>query len=241
MGPSHVRIIKKAADIASQVVEDVFLYVRPGMTEKEVASFIRKQIKKRGGEKESFRTIVASGRRAALIHGFATENVIRNGDLLMIDMGVVYKGLCSDITRTYYVDREGCRNVPESKASVKIKRIYNIVKVAQNKAMSAVRSGVSVAVPDKEVRKVFRRAGLEKYFTHSTGHGIGRKVHEEPRISSVGAQHVVPVHANNYSPVRFKSGEVITIEPGLYFKGWGGVRIEDMVLVTKRGFEILTW
>ncbi len=224
--------IRTAARIADEVISLVPDLIKRGMTEHRAALEIKKHIKKRGGHRESFRIIVASGKRSAMPHGYATKKVIRKNDIVMIDIGVHYDGYCSDITRMFFVGAEQCSALTMSPAPNLMKKIYNIIRSAQSKAIKMVKAGVAVADIDKAVRKEFKRYGMEKYFTHSTGHGIGKKVHEQPRISSIGA--------GGHLPVRLKSGQVITIEPGLYFKNKFGIRIEDMVLVNKNGHEILT-
>lgn len=195
-------------------------FIKPGVSEKFIASVIRKKIKELGGEKESFKIIVASGKRSALPHGYSTNKKIHKGEFVIVDFGVLLKEFRSDITRTFAVGA----------ISKKQQKIYEIVKKAQQKAIDAVRDNVPVKNIDKIVRKDFKKHNLEKYFPHSTGHGIKFKVHEKPRISFRSSEVL-------------KSGMVITIEPGLYFKKIKkpfGVRIEDMVLVKKRGGVLLT-
>jgi len=247
MSASSVQKISKAARIAAEIAGRLHEMIRPGMTELQAASAIRKAIKKAGGEKESFRIIVAAGHRTALPHGYATKNRIRRNDIVMVDFGAVYKGYCSDITRMVFMDNGGARLIAAAQdscndqrlcadngearliAPLLYRKIYRIVTAAQLKAICMVRPGMPVRKIDLEVRKIFRKHRLEKYFPHSTGHGIGLKVHEEPRISY-------------RKDDILKAGMVITIEPGLYFKGKNkfGIRIEDMVLVTKNGHKVLT-
>ncbi len=230
MDQKQARNIRAAADIASQVVAEVSQFIRPGMRECDVARFIRKKIRMSGADGESFKTIVAAGKRSAMPHGYATKNRIRRRDIVMVDCGVKYKGVCSDITRMVFLDNAGASLKPACTTEPHISKIYNIVKSAQKKALRLVRSGISVGKIDLAVRKEFRRHGLEKYFPHSTGHGICEFVHEEPKIS------------HKKSDI-LEAGMVITIEPGLYFpkrKKPFGIRIEDMVLVKKGGYEILT-
>jgi len=224
--------IRTAARIADEVIMLIPDIIKRGMTEQRAALEIKKHIKKRGGHRESFRIIVASGKRSAMPHGYATKKAIRKNDIVMIDIGVHYDGYCSDITRMFFAGTRALCPLAVSAAPGRLKKIYNIVKAAQSKAFRLVGPGIPVSKIDKAVRKEFKRYGMEKYFTHSTGHGIGKKVHEQPRISSIGA--------GGCLPVRLRSGQVITIEPGLYFKNKFGIRIEDMVLVNKNGHEILT-
>lgn len=195
-------------------------FIKPGVSEKFIASVIRKKIEELGGERESFKIIVASGKRSALPHGYASKKKIHNGEFVIVDFGVLYKKMRSDITRTFSVGA----------ISKKQQEIYEIVKNAQQKAINAVHDNVPVKNIDKIVRMEFKKHKLEKYFPHSTGHGIRFKVHEKPRISIKSDQ-------------ALKSGMVVTIEPGLYFKKIRkpfGVRIEDMVLVRKWESVLLT-
>ena len=220
MNSREIFRIRIAARIASSLIEDIRLFIKPGMRECDVASLIKKKMKYYGASGESFKTIVAAGKRTAMPHGYATKNRIRRNDIVMVDCGVKYKGVCSDITRMIFLNS----------APMKIAHMYNIVRSAQIKAIRLIRSGVPVKKIDLAVRKEFRKHGLEKYFPHSTGHGICEFVHEEPKIS----------HKKNDI---LEAGTVITIEPGLYFPSLRkpfGVRIEDMVLVKKTGYEILT-
>lgn len=198
-------------------MNEIILLVQPGMTEKQVERMIRKLLRKKGAQGHSFRIIVASGKRSSMPHGYATNKKIRKNDIVMLDFGAIYKGWKSDITRTIHLKTF----TPFQQ------KVYNLVLRAHMIAVRSVRAGVKVKVIDKKVRKEFKKAGLEQYFHHSTGHGIGRNVHEPPRISF-------------RSDEVLRAGMVITIEPALYFKEWGGVRIEDMVLVQKDGHEILT-
>lgn len=198
-------------------MDEITLLIQPGMTEKQVALMIRRMLRKKGAEGHSFDIIVASGRRSSFPHGYATKKKIRKNEIVMLDFGAVYKGWKSDITRTVHL----------GKFTGFQKKVYNLVLKAHLKAARAVADGVPVKVIDKKVRSEFKKHGLEKYFCHSTGHGIGRHVHEPPRISFK-------------SDEVLRQGMVVTIEPGLYFKKWGGIRIEDMILVTKDGHEMLT-
>lgn len=224
MSRDNTSLIKKAADIISLVMHDVEKKIKPGITEKQLASFIRRRIVHHGGRKESFKIIVSSGIRSHLVHGYATNKKIRKDDCVIVDCGAVYRGYCSDITRTFFPGhvKDGRR------------KIYDLVKKAQQKAIMAVKSGVPVKKIDRIVRECFGALGLENHYPHTTGHGIGVKVHEFPRISV-------------RSDEKLSEGMVVTIEPGLYFKNKSryfkrpfGVRIEDMVLVKKNGCEILT-
>ena len=165
----------------------------------------------------SFPTIIASGARSALPHGRASDQRIRPGGFVVCDFGVILAGYCSDQTRTVWVG-----SVPNE-----ARRAYEAVREAQQAAVDAVRPGVAAGEVDAAARKVLRKAGLGRYFTHSTGHGVGLEIHESPRVAAGQEEMLQP-------------GMVITIEPGIYFPGKWGVRIEDMVAVTAGGCEVLT-
>jgi len=204
----------KAVKIADHVLAR--LRVRAGQREKEIARQIRELL--RGfAARPSFRIIVASGKRSARPHGFASDKMIRKGDLVVIDFGALYNGYRSDMTRTFVV----------GKPSLKQRKIYRVVREAQKRAIKAVRAGQACSEIDRAARQYIEDQGFGEYFIHSTGHGIGRRVHQAPKISK----------RNRH---RLKKGMVITIEPGIYIRGWGGVRIEDMVLVTRSGCRLLT-
>lgn len=205
---------KKAIRITDKVLRA--LTVRSGQKEKDIAARIKSLLKK-FRSRPSFRIIVASGKRSAKPHGFATDKRIKPGDLVVIDFGALYNGYRSDITRTLVV----------GKPTAKQRKIYRIVKEAQKKAVRAVRAGKACFEIDRAARRYIEDQGYGKYFIHSIGHGIGRKVHQAPKISKKNMR-------------RIGKGMVITIEPGIYIKGWGGVRIEDMVLVTRNGCKVLT-
>lgn len=204
---------------AIKIAEEVFRKLRllPGTTEKEVARWIRRELKLNGAEREAFRIIVASGVRSVKPHAFATNKRLRIGEIVMIDFGALHQGYRSDITRTYFL----------GKPTPKQRKIYRLVLKAQKAAIKKVKAGILARAVDRAARSVIERAGFGKNFIHSTGHGVGRKVHEPPRIS-------------RKSEERLKAGQVITIEPGIYIRGWGGIRIEDMVRVTRTGCKILT-
>ncbi|MFH1362284.1 MAG: M24 family metallopeptidase [bacterium] len=204
----------EAAKIADQVLAK--LDVEAGLTEQSIASQIKFFLREYKSQ-PAFRIIVASGKRSAKPHGFATNKKIKTGELVMVDFGALYNGYRSDITRTFVVGQP----------SKKQRKIYRIVKKAQAKAIKLVKAGRVCAEIDQAARDYIVAQGFGKYFIHTTGHGIGQKVHEAPKISK----------RNRH---RIRGGQVITIEPGIYIKGWGGVRIEDMVLVTEKGCKILT-
>ena len=205
---------KNAIRIADKVLKA--LTIQPGQKEKDVADGIKSLLKKFRAN-PAFRIIVASGKRSAIPHGFATEKKIQPGDLVVIDFGALYNGYCSDITRTFVV----------GKPTLQQMKVYRIVREAQKRAVKAVRAGKACFEIDRAARQHIEDQGFGKYFIHNTGHGIGKKVHQAPKISKKNRR-------------RLRKGMVITIEPGIYIKGWGGVRIEDMVLVTDKGCRVLT-
>ena len=191
--------------------------LRPGVKEVEVAAEMELAARQAGAEEMSFPTIIASGARSALPHGRASNQPVPQGAFVVCDFGVILSGYCSDQTRTVWA----------GPAADDARHAYEAVKDAQQAAIEAVRPGVTAGEVDEAARKVLRKAGLGKYFTHSTGHGVGLEIHEAPRVAR-GQKEVL------------EAGMVITIEPGVYFPGKWGVRIEDMVAVTVGGCEVLT-
>ena len=209
--------LREAARLGSQVMEHAIKTARVGMAENELAAKIEFQMRKLGAEGPSFQTIVASGARAALPHGRASSKRLKEKDLVVLDLGVILRGYCSDLTRTVHVGR----------ASPEVRDWYGAVLEAQTAARKAVRAGIAASEVDGAVRSVLRAANLERYFIHSTGHGLGIEVHERPSL-----------RMNQKAPL--KAGSVVTIEPGIYLPGRGGIRIEDDVLVLAGGSETLT-
>jgi len=205
---------RQAIFIADRVLS--LLQVRAGQTERAVAARIRLLLRSFKA-RPAFRIIIASGMRAVQPHGRATNKRLRRGDLVVIDFGALYNGYRSDITRTIVIGRP----------SRKQRTIFNIVKQAQKKAVQLVRANRPCAEVDQAAREYIKRRGYAKQFVHSTGHGIGKKVHQAPRLSPT-------------SQDKLKAGMIVTIEPGIYIEGWGGVRLEDMVEVTARGCRVLT-
>ena len=188
-----------------------------GKSESAVANRLQAAIRREGADDESFPTIVASGRRAALPHGLPTRKEIRGGDLVVIDFGARLNGYCSDLTRTFSPQKWEKRS----------KEIYAVVLEAQRSALKAIRPGAKACDVDGAARGVIERAGYGKHFGHGTGHGVGLEVHELPNLS--------PKSGDTLQP-----GMVVTVEPGIYLENFGGVRIEDMVLVTPTGCEVLS-
>jgi Xaa-Pro aminopeptidase len=213
----EVERIRAAVVLGASLFDQALRTIRPGVSEAEVAAEMEYAARRGGAEGMSFPTIIASGKRSALPHGQASEAAIPSEGFVVCDFGVILAGYCSDMTRTVYVGR------PTGEAG----NLYQAVREAQQAAIEAVKPGVNVAEVDRAARKLLQKQGLGKYFTHSTGHGVGLEIHEAPRVAAGQMEVLQP-------------GMVITIEPGVYIPGKWGVRIEDMVVVTERGCEVLT-
>ena len=213
----EIRKIRVAAELGCRLFEGLLEHIEPGATEGEVALALEFNAKMAGAEAMSFETIVASGERSALPHGRASKAKLPRRGFVTMDFGVVLDGYMSDMTRTVHL----------GKALEEERDVYDAVLEAQEAAVAAVAPGVTAGDVDEAARSVLRRAGLDRYFSHSTGHGVGLEIHEGPRLAAKQTQVL-------------EDGMVITIEPGVYMPGKFGVRIEDMVLVTKAGGEILT-
>ena len=209
--------MRAAARAVSQVVEYAIRVAGTGVAELDIAAEIEYRMKKLGAEGPSFETIVASGARAALPHGRASSKRLKEKDLVVLDLGVILRGYCSDLTRTIHVGR----------ASRQVRGWYQAVVDAHSAACAAVRAGVEAAWVDEATRSRLRERGLDGYFIHSTGHGLGLEVHERPLL-------------RRDQKATLKAGSVITIEPGIYLPNRGGIRIEDDVLVLEGGSETLT-
>jgi Xaa-Pro aminopeptidase len=220
-GASEVATLRDAAARLARVADSAFRSIKAGITEREVAGVIETALRAAGYERPAFDTIVASGPNAALPHYRAGTRVLTPGDLVVLDFGGVLDGYCSDLTRTVSV------GAPTPDAL----RLYAAVRDAQQTAIDAVRPGVPATSVDAAARSLLESRGLGEAFGHGTGHGLGLDVHEEPRIG--------PPRSHTAS-VQLEPGMVFTIEPGAYLPGMGGVRIEDDVLVTDEGCEVLT-
>lgn len=215
--PDEIRLIRQAAHIADQALHDVLPFIRPGISEKALADQIEMAVRQAGGSKTSFDTVVVSGLRGALPHGRPTDKLLAEGELVTVDFGAVFQHYCSDMTRTFAL----------GEVSAEQENIYRTVQRAQHAAREAVRPGIRCQDLDKLARDIIEEAGYGEYFSHNLGHGLGLDVHEAPTLSPVNSQTLQP-------------GMIITLEPGIYIPGVGGVRIEDDVLVTASGYELLT-
>ena len=224
--PEALRMVKSAAEIGtikasvqlnSEALEQAKKQFSASMTELDLAAEIDYRMRRLGADGNAFDTIVASGERSALPHAHPTAHLIESDQLLLIDMGATVSGYASDMTRT----------LAAGKLNSKARRIYRAVLESQLAAIDVIRPGVSCAAVDGAARDVLRRHQLDKLFIHSTGHGLGLEIHESPRVG-------------RKEKTKLAQGMTITIEPGAYLEGFGGVRIEDTVVVTANGCEVLT-
>ena len=214
----EIACIKKAAEIGDKAFSDILVFLRPGVSERETAVRLETTMRSLGSERPAFTTIVASGVRGSFPHGVATEKLIVSGEFVTMDFGAVYCGYHSDMTRTVCVGR----------ASDEQRALYRTVLDAQELGVSMVKPGASGKEVDAAVRKQIEDAGYGKNFGHGLGHSLGLEIHEEPRLSkSSTCEHLLP-------------GMIVTVEPGVYLPGKGGLRIEDTVLVTETGGVPLT-
>jgi Xaa-Pro aminopeptidase len=213
----EIERIRAACELGTGLLETVTEALQPGRSESQVAAQLELAARSGGAEQMAFTTIVAGGARSALPHGRASEALIPSRGFVVCDFGVILSGYCSDMTRTLHVGRP----------STMARRVYEAVREAQQAALEAVRPGKTVGEVDAAARKLLKKRGLVKYFTHSTGHGLGLEIHEAPRVAAGQTELLRP-------------GMVITVEPGVYLPGKFGVRIEDTVVLTESGCEILT-
>jgi len=213
----ELELMRKAADLTSAGMKTAYETIKPGIKEIEVAAEIEYTMRKNGGWGTAFDTSVASAAHSAFPHGGCTDREIRKGDLVVVDIGATYQHYCSDMTRTMVA----------GKPSEKQKKLYEIVSEAQSKAFKAIKPKARAREIDAAARKIITSAGYGEYFVHGLGHGVGLEVHEPPALSSE-------------SKDILRVGNVVTNEPGVYIVGFGGIRIEDSVLVQKRGAENLT-
>ncbi|MCI0353282.1 MAG: Xaa-Pro peptidase family protein [Acidobacteriales bacterium] len=215
--PAEIDLIRQAVRLGSQLFQATISSIKPGVGEAAVAAKLEYAARKSGVDGMSFPTIVAGGKRSALPHGRASAAALPANGFVLVDFGVILAGYCSDMTRTVHL----------GKPSKRAQQHYQAVLEAQLRAIETVRAGVAASQVDGAARCVLGRAGLGRFFTHSCGHGLGLEIHEPPRLGK-GQQEPL------------ESGMVITVEPGAYIAEQGGVRIEDVVVVTERGCEVLT-
>lgn len=218
--PEEIARITAAQRVAEKVFEKVAYSIRPGDTEKEIRVRLICEALKAGADDMSFDPIVAFGENTAMPHHVPADREFQKGDLVLIDFGVKLAGYCSDMTRTF------CLSEPDA-GKDKFSQIYDIVLSAQSYALKHIKAGMTCREADSLAREYIRANGYDAEFSHSLGHGIGLEVHESPRIRDTSPEMLLP-------------GMVITVEPGIYIPGLGGIRIEDMVVVREDGVENLT-
>jgi len=209
--------IKKAQEIAEAAFENVLSFIKPGVTEREIALELDRQMLERGAEAMSFETIALAGANTSMPHGVPSDKAVESGEFVLMDFGAVYNGYHSDMTRTVCV----------GKPTEEMEKVYNIVLEAQQAALEAAHGGITGSELDKIARDIIKAAGYGEYFGHSLGHGVGMEIHEKPNASESNKDIL-------------KSGAVVTVEPGIYLPGKFGVRIEDFVILTENGCVNLT-
>lgn len=213
----EIRRIREAGRVTVEVFEETLPQIRPGVREADLAAEIEYRMRLKGAEGAAFETIVASGLRGAYPHARASEKRLGQSELVIIDLGAILQGYAADLTRTVFI----------GKPSRRVRRLYVAVLESQERVLETLKVGVRACDADGAARSSLKRQGLDKYFTHSTGHGVGLEVHERPRLGR-GAKE------------RLTVGQVVTAEPGIYLEGFGGIRIEDTVLLGPNGPEIMT-
>jgi len=216
---SEIRKMQKSADFAYSAYEYIRKKVRPGVTEIEIAKLLELYCLKKGAERMSFDPIIAFGKNSALPHHHPGKTKCRENEIILFDLGVMLDGYASDMTRVDFI----------GKVDPKLRHIYDVNKAAQRMSLSKCRPGVALKELDIAARRVMKSGGLEEYFIHSLGHGVGLEIHESPGIKSKGPDR----------NLKLEAGMVITIEPGLYLPGKGGVRYEDTIVITPKGYRNL--
>ncbi len=211
------KAIRQALATVVLTVNTLPKVLRPGVSELHVSQFIKSFLRKRGYNRLAFLSIVATGQNAYDFHHSPSRTRIRKGDAVVVDFGVRTAGTCTDLTRTFFIGSPTGRQ----------RKMYAYVLRAQKLALRRIRPGAASGHVDAGARDFLRRKGLARAFRHTTGHGVGFRIHQRPRIAP-------------FSREKLQVGQVITVEPGIYLKGWGGIRIEDMVHITTRGHRVLT-
>jgi Xaa-Pro aminopeptidase len=213
----EIEAMRSAGRVTAEVFEDLLKRVKPGVQERDLAAEIEYRMRKRGAEGAAFETIVASGLRSAHPHACSSSKSLQEEELVILDFGAIFNGYAADMTRTIFL----------GEPSRRVRSLYTAVVKAQREAVQAVQDGTKACEVDATARGVLAERGLDRHFTHSTGHGVGLEVHERPRLAKGEA-------------TRLRAGSVVTVEPGVYLEGFGGIRVEDTVLVGPDGPEILT-
>ncbi len=214
---NEVGLIKKAAQIGDEAFNYILSRIKVGISEKEIEAELEYQMKRKGAFSTAFPTIVASGPRSSLPHALPTERKLQYGDFVTLDFGASYQNYRSDMTRTIII----------GKTDKKQKQIYELVLAAQKQGIQSIKAGILGSEVDRQARTMIAEAGFGDFFGHGLGHGVGLEIHEEPFL-------------NSKSQTILEAGNTITVEPGVYLPHWGGVRIEDTVLVTEDGCQLLT-
>jgi len=213
---SEIELLRKACKISDRALELTFPKIKPGISERELAAALEYNMKMQGADDVSFETIILAGKRTSLLHGSPGDTQLQNGDLVQFDFGALHNGYHADMSRTFVV----------GKASKEQKEFYIMMQNAEMEAIKVLKDGIAGNEPDNVVRKIISSQYIDHYYP-GLGHGVGLEIHEQPFMK-------------NTSDFTFQSGMVVTVEPGVYIPGWGGMRIEDTVLVTDDGYEILT-
>jgi len=215
---TEIDLVRKSVGIAEEAFDSFRSEIKVGLTENHLAGLLVFELRSRGASNSSFPVIVAAGANSSLPHYRPSEALVQRDQPLLIDFGALYKGYCSDLTRTFMVGR----------VSPRMKQVYKVVLEAQLAAIDFLRPGVTTMQADRVARDVIERAGFGKEFGHGLGHGIGRDIHEAPSMRKTGGEE------------ELRPGMIVTVEPGIYLPGEGGVRIEDDVLITHSGCEVLS-
>jgi len=214
--PAEIEKIRQSVHLNELVFKEAYRNLTPGQTEKEVAIAIESTMMRKGAEGVAFPTIVAAGSNAAVPHAVPTDRVIKEGETIIIDMGLKLDGYCSDMTRTVVL----------GKPSKRIKEIIRLTRKAQQAALETIKAGILAREADRAARKTITDAGFGRNFGHGLGHGVGLAVHEMPSL-------------NRTRRGKLQPGMVVTVEPGIYIPGWGGVRLENMVVIEREGCNSL--
>ncbi len=218
--PQELELLRRAIAITDETFAHICQWIQPGMTEQEVAWEVARTMISLGADSPSFATIVASGPHGSMPHAVPSQRRIQRGELITVDMGARYKGYCADMTRTISLGEP---------AEPRMREVYDAVLRAMKTCEQGLRAGLTGREGDALARNVLAEAGLADYYIHSTGHGVGLQIHETPNLSQRASETLtLPV------------GSVVTVEPGVYIPGWTGTRVEDCVLVTENGVEVLT-
>lgn len=214
---AEIETMRRAGKVTAEVFAEILPHVRPGAREQDLAAEIEYRMRKKGAEGAAFETIVASGPRSAHPHARPSSKALQESELVIFDLGAILGGYAADMTRTVFLGRPSGR----------VRDLYSVVVRAQAEAVQSIQDWTPAGKIDSTARRALAKQGLARYFTHSTGHGVGLEVHERPRLGKG-------------ETACLRSGSVVTVEPGVYLQGFGGIRIEDTVLVRPEGPEVLT-